>query len=73
MLTVKVFSIAMYSMTFFFERRANITQLTIYLSMLNASSCPTSGLNQGGKYRERQSTRHALLRHIILVLCLYII
>ena len=31
------------------------------------------GANQGGQYRERQSTRHALLRHIILVLFLYII
>ena len=28
---------------------------------------------QGGQKRERRSTRHALLRHILLVLCLFII
>ena len=31
------------------------------------------GDNQGEQYRERRLTRHALLRHILLVLCLYII
>ena len=44
MLTVEVYSIAIILNAVFFWRRANITQSTIFLSVLNAGSFPIPGV-----------------------------
>ena len=48
MLTVEVYTVQYCNVlnVVFFERRDNITQLTIYLSILNAGSFPTPGMIQ---------------------------